>query len=227
MDLSQRSLRLFTIITASLPQSVHILVVKEMVFDLEAFLVWGDKSRGEERGCTRERPWPSEDEVLTAQDGGQLPLSSGERGNGLAGPRRAQGSRRGAGPACGPGGQGPAGLRERSRETVRRGWVIPELHRLLKAAPRCLIRGSHHLGLLSGLCRVPASWWPWPVWPSGPSLPTSSGRSRVLGARRIWVWISVLQLKASATLVPFSKLSEFSLFTRKRRAAPRNRGRWM
>lgn len=99
VDLSQRSLRLSTIVTASLPQSVHILVVKEMVLDLEAFLVWGDKSRGEERGCMRERPWPSEDEVLMAQDGGQLPLSSGERGNGLAGPQEGAGEPSGSG-AC-------------------------------------------------------------------------------------------------------------------------------
>ena len=38
VDLSQGSLRLFTIIIASLPWSVHILVVKERMFALEALL---------------------------------------------------------------------------------------------------------------------------------------------------------------------------------------------
>ena len=54
-------------------------------------------------------------------------------------------------------------------------------------------------------CRVPATQVSMTQVLQGPFLPRAAEEAG-LEKRRIWVWISVLQLVASAALAPFSKL---------------------
>ena len=103
MDLSQGSLRLFTIIIASLPWSVHILVVKERMFALEALLsleikagwgvwVW-------EGAVVAFRRW-------SVNGWGWRPAAFQLAGVGVGGEEMAPGPRRVQG-SCGEAGSGP------------------------------------------------------------------------------------------------------------------------
>lgn len=78
--------------------------------------------------------------------------------------------------------------------------MVPEL------SPALCDLGARSLGLPeASACRVPAMRGSMTQVLQGPFLPRAAEETG-LESRRIWVWISVLQLVASAALAPFSKL---------------------